>query len=354
MTAESFDVHHIQANADDHSGRPFARMPTILGQNMCVAQTADGRFPLTWTQPSPFLEVERSVWAMIADAQESPLTEQEITQIRGLGDKLDLREVSEVYLPLSRMLSLYVEERRGLQGRVNQLLASQQATTPFVIGIAGSVAVGESTVSRLLRELLSRWESTPKVALVTTDGFLYPNDELERRGLLDRKGFPESYDRRALLRFVASVKGGAESVAAPVYSHQWYDIIPGESIAVSRPDVLIVEGLNVLQPPQNGGLAVSDFFDFSIYVDARVGDIETWYVDRLIDLKHEAFSRPDSYFHRWAKLSDEEVREIGRATWRRVNEPNLVEYIAPTKSRADVVLRKAANHAVHSVLIRKL
>lgn len=315
---------------------------------------ANGRGLLLGAQPSPFLEVERTEWATLADHLISPLTEQEITQIRGLGDELDLREVSEVYLPLSRMLSLYVEERRSLQNRVNGLLASQRATTPFVIGIAGSVAVGKSTVARLLRELLKRWASTPRVALVTTDGFLYPNAELKRRGLMERKGFPESYDRRALLRFVASVKGGAETVTAPVYSHQSYDIVADETVAVSLPDVLIVEGLNVLQPPPGGGVAISDFFDFTIYVDARAGDIENWYVDRLIRLKHDAFARPDSYFHDWAALSDDEVRRIGTSTWHTINEPNLVQFIAPTKSRANVVLRKAADHTVKSVLIRKL
>lgn len=320
-----------------------------------MADEASGRVQLPNAHPSPFHEIARADWASLAGKQTSPLTEAEIRQIRGLGDELDLREVSEVYLPLSQMLSLFVEERRILQGRVNDLLASRQSTTPFVIGVAGSVAVGKSTVSRLLRELLTRWESTPRVTLVTTDGFLFPNAELERRGLLTRKGFPESYDRKALLRFISSVKAGVDEVSAPVYSHQFYDIVPGERTTVSHPDVLIVEGLNVLQPsPPGGGLAVSDFFDFSIYVDARTSDIERWYLDRLIQLKHDAFARPDSYFHKWAALSDDEVRAIGGVTWESVNERNLVDFIAPTRSRADVVLRKASDHTVKSVLIRKL
>ncbi len=316
---------------------------------------ASARVRLPSTQPSPFVEVERAEWATIASHQSSPLTAREIHQLRGLGDQMDLREVREVYLPLSRMLSLFVEERRSLQSRVNQLFASDEATTPFVIGIAGSVAVGKSTVSRLLRELLARWESTPRVSLVTTDGFLYPNAELLSRGLMNRKGFPESYNRKELLRFVASVKGGAPEVSAPVYSHQSYDIVPGETVTISRPDVLIIEGLNVLQPAIIGsGPAVSDFFDFSIYVDARPSDVERWFLDRLIQLKHDAFARPDSYFHQWAELTDDEMRQIGVNTWNEVNGPNLDGFIAPTRSRADVVLRKASDHTVKSVLIRKL
>lgn len=316
---------------------------------------ASGRVPAPSAHPSPFREIARADWAELAGTQSSPLTIAEIRQIRGLGDRLDFHEINDVYLPLSRMLSLFVEERRSLQARVNSLLASNGATTPFIIGVAGSVAVGKSTVSRLLRELLTRWESTPRVSLVPTDGFLYPNAELERRGILDRKGFPESYDRKALLRFVSAVKAGVDEVSAPVYSHQLYDIVPGESVSVRSPDVLIVEGLNVLQPsPQGGGLAVSDFFDFSIYVDARTADIEGWYLDRLLQLKHDAFSRPDSYFHQWSSLPDDVVRANGAATWAEINEPNLVNFIAPTRSRADVVLRKAADHTVKSVLIRKL
>ncbi len=231
-----------------------------------------------------------------------------MARLRGLGDRLDLHEVEQVYLPLSRLLNFYVGATEGLHRVTTDFLREQPERTPFVIGVAGSVAVGKSTTSRILRELLARWPGTPRVELVTTDGFLYPNAELERRGLLQRKGFPESYDRRALLRFVAEVKAGADEVSAPVYSHLTYDIVPGERVVVHRPDVLIVEGLNVLQPPRvqpdgRTGLAVSDFFDFSVYVDARVEDIRRWYVDRFLRLRETAFADPHSYFHRYAALS---------------------------------------------------
>ena len=226
--------------------------------------------------PSPYVELDRRAWARLRDHHPLSLTAEDVARLRGLGDRLDLHEVEQVYLPLSRLLNLYVGATEGLHRVTTDFLREQPERTPFVIGVAGSVAVGKSTTSRILRELLARWPGTPRVELVTTDGFLYPNAELERRGLLQRKGFPESYDRRALLRFVAEVKAGADEVSAPVYSHLTYDIVPGERVVVHRPDVLIVEGLNVLQPPRvqpdgRTGLAVSDFFDFSVYVDARVG-----------------------------------------------------------------------------------
>jgi len=217
------------------------------------------------------------------------------------------------------------------------------------------VAVGKSTIARLLRELLSRWPDTPHVELVTTDGFLYPNEELQRRGIMDRKGFPESYDRRALLRFITAVKSGAAEVRAPFYSHLRYDIIPTAQVVVRRPDVLIVEGLNVLQPAATAsGLAISDLFDFSIYVDARTRDIESWYVDRFMALKRGAFSNPNSFFNVFAELSDEEAADQARGFWRSINEPNLVDNIRPTRSRAKLVLRKDSDHTVSSVLLRKL
>jgi type I pantothenate kinase len=224
-----------------------------------------------------------------------------------------------------------------------------------VIGVAGSVAVGKSTIARLLRELLSRWEDTPRVELVTTDGFLLPNAELERRGIMSRKGFPESYDRRALLRFVTKVKSGATEVRAPFYSHLSYDIMRDAEIVVRRPDILIVEGLNVLQPPESGhGLAVSDLFDFTVYVDARTSDIEKWYEDRFLALREGAFTNPQSYFHRFASLSLDEAKALAHDFWSQINEPNLVQNVLPTRSRADLVLRKGADHAVTSVLLRKL
>jgi type I pantothenate kinase len=272
-----------------------------------------------------------------------------------LGDRLDLREVTEVYLPLSRLINLYAVGARRLHGETSRFLGRDSPSTPFVIGVAGSVAVGKSTSARLLRELLSRWEDTPRVELVTTDGFLLPNAELERRGLMQRKGFPESYDRRALLRFVTKVKSGAEEVRAPFYSHLSYDIVSDAEIVVRRPDILIVEGLNVLQPPSNGhGLAVSDLFDFTVYVDARTMDIAKWYEERFLKLQEGAFANPQSYFHRFANLTREEAISTAADIWKSINEPNLVQNVLPTRSRADLVLRKSADHTVSSVLLRKL
>lgn len=304
---------------------------------------------------SPFVELDRSDWAALAPTVTAPLSQTEIVELRGLGDELDLVEVEEVYLPLSRLLSLYAEGAQHLHNATSAFLGAQTASTPFVIGVAGSVAVGKSTVARLLRELLTRWEGTPRVELVTTDGFLFPNAELERRGLMDRKGFPESYDRRALLRFVSKVKSGARVVRAPFYSHLAYNIVPDAEIVVNAPDVLIIEGLNVLQPPATGrSLAVSDLFDFSIYVDARTADIARWYEERFLRLQRGAFSNPASFFHRFASLTEEEARERARGIWKAINEPNLVQNVLPTRPRASLVLRKGADHSVHSVLLRKI
>ncbi|MGX5696463.1 type I pantothenate kinase [Agromyces soli] len=306
-------------------------------------------------QISPFIELDRSDWAALAPSMPSPLQETELVQLRGLGEPLDPSEVAEVYLPLSRLLNLYVGGTKQLHKVTSEFLRERFAPTPFVIGIAGSVAVGKSTIARLLRELLARWEHTPRVELVTTDGFLFPNAELERRGLMARKGFPESYDRRALLRFVSEVKAGAAEVRAPFYSHLAYDIVPDAQITVRRPDVLIVEGLNVLQPPGPGHrLAVSDLFDFTIYVDARTRDIARWYEERFLKLQRGAFTNPRSYFHRYAALTEDEARLRAREIWREINEPNLLQNVRPTRSRASLVLRKGADHAVSSVLLRKL
>lgn len=306
-------------------------------------------------QPTPYVEIDRAEWARLAPETATPLSETEVVQIRGLGDRLDMREVEEVYVPLSRLLSLYAKGTQDLGRATSRFLGDQALRTPFVIGVAGSVAVGKSTIARLLRELLSRWPDTPHVELVTTDGFLYPNEELQRRGIMDRKGFPESYDRRALLRFITAVKSGAAEVRAPFYSHLRYDIIPTAQVVVRRPDVLIVEGLNVLQPAATAsGLAISDLFDFSIYVDARTRDIESWYVDRFMALKRGAFSNPNSFFNVFTELSDEEAADQARGFWRSINEPNLVENIRPTRSRAKLVLRKDSDHTVSSVLLRKL
>jgi len=304
---------------------------------------------------TPFLELDRAAWAALAPTTAHPLTEDEVVRLRGLGDALDLREVAEVYVPLSRLLNLYAVGAKALHRSTQTFLGQDEPVTPFVIGVAGSVAVGKSTTARLLRELLARWDDTPRVELVTTDGFLLPNAELERQGLMDRKGFPESYDRRALLRFVSQVKSGVDEVRAPVYSHLVYDIVPDAEIVVRRPDILIVEGLNVLQPPVPGAhLAVSDLFDFTVYVDARTADIERWYVERFLRLQRGAFADPQSYFHRFATLSESDAIDVARSIWHSINEPNLERNIAPTRARASLVLRKAADHTVSNVLIRKV
>ncbi|RFA13456.1 type I pantothenate kinase [Subtercola boreus] len=309
----------------------------------------------TVSHTTPYVEIDRADWAALAPATPHPLLETEIVQLRGLGEPLDMTEVSEVYLPLSRLLNLYAAARQNLHRQTADFLGERARRTPFVIGVAGSVAVGKSTIARLLRELLARWDDTPRVELVTTDGFLLPNHELNRRGIMERKGFPESYDRRALLRFVSAVKSGAEEVRAPFYSHLSYDIVPNAQIVVRQPDILIVEGLNVLQPPSPGHrLAVSDLFDFTIYVDARTTDIAHWYEERFLKLQRGAFANPSSYFHRYSSLTEEEARRTAHSIWTSINQPNLVQNVLPTKSRATLVLQKGENHAVKRVLVRKL
>lgn len=303
---------------------------------------------------SPFVEISRADWAALGRSTELPLTEQEISQIRGLGDFLDLKEVSDVYLPLSRLLNLYVTESQSLHSVTSQFMGERAKRTPFIIGVAGSVAVGKSTVARLLKEMLSRWPSTPRVELVTTDGFLHPNAELERRNLMHRKGFPESYDRLALLKFVADIKSGVERVSAPVYSHLSYDIVPGAEVIIESPDVVIVEGLNVLQPPVIGQeVALSDYFDFKIYVDADVANVTEWFLGRFEKLREGAFTNPKSYFHKYAEMPFEDALERAIEIWNTINLPNLIENIQPTRSRATLVLQKGSEHAVHSVLLRK-
>jgi type I pantothenate kinase len=308
---------------------------------------------------TPYVEFDRDAWSALRANTPLQLTDDDLARIRGLGEHIDLNEVATIYLPLSRLLNLYVAASDRLRAATATFLGSENGRVPYVIGIAGSVAVGKSTTARLLQELLSRWPDHPRVALVTTDGFLWSNAELERRGLLQRKGFPESYDQRALLRFVAAIKSGAEVVRAPVYSHLIYDIVPGETVEVGRPDILILEGLNVLQPARvradgRPGLAVSDFFDFGLYVDARTEDVKSWYVSRFLTLRRTAFADPASYFHRYASLSDDEA--VARATelWETINEPNLRENIGPTRGRATLVLRKARDHSVQRVSLRKL
>lgn len=305
---------------------------------------------------SPFIEVDRGQWALLAGETPMPLTEAEVRAFRGFGEPLDLLEVSEVYRPLSRLINLYALAAREMHSRTRGFLRrGEDRPSTFVVGIAGSVAVGKSTVARLLRDLLARWPETPRVDLVTTDGFLYSNDELQRRGISARKGFPESYDRRALMRFVSQVKAGVARADAPRYSHLVYDILPDSWVSVCQPDILIVEGLNVLQPASSAHpLAVSDLFDFSIYVDARTADIRRWFCDRFLFLRESAFSDPDSFFRRFATLDDAAALAVAEEVWDSINEPNLVQNIRPTRARATLVLRKEADHRVQKVLLRKL
>lgn len=304
---------------------------------------------------SPFVAYERETWAKLSQTKTPQLSATQLEHIQSTGDLLDTAEVAEVYHPLAELLGLYIRNARALHEAKSDYLGDNTSRTPFVIGIAGSVAVGKSTTSRVLRELLMLSPATPQVELVTTDGFLLPTAELERRGILHRKGFPESYDRRGLLRFISQVKGGAARVEAPRYSHLLYDRVPGETDVIESPDVLIVEGLNVLAPPSdNSSLAISDLFDFGIYVDARPGDIAHWYEERFLQLQQGAFSDPRSYFHKYASLTEDDARAEARRIWNEVNAPNLENNIQPTRPRASLILRKESDHRVHTVLLRKI
>jgi type I pantothenate kinase len=319
-----------------------------------VGVTAGTRAPI-----SPYAVFDRDSWRALAAGSELPLDEAGLRSLASLGDRIDLGEVATVYLPLARLLALYVAAGRRLWAAQSEFLGDATAKVPFVIAVAGSVAVGKSTTSRLLQTLLAAGPGAPRVDLVTTDGFLLPNAVLESRGLLTRKGFPESYDRRALLRFLAEVKSGRAQVAAPVYSHMSYDIVPGARQVVDRPDILVLEGLNVLQAGRRADgtvpeVLLSDLFDFSVYVDAAENDIQQWYIDRFLALRRTAFQDTGAYFHRFASLSDEEARTTALGIWSAVNGPNLRDNIAPSRSRARLVLQKAADHKVRRVLLRKL
>jgi type I pantothenate kinase len=301
---------------------------------------------------SRFVGFTRAEWARLRASTPLPLTEPQLRRLVSINERMSLDEVADIYLPLSRLLNLDVAATQNLRNATATFLGTSPARVPFVIGVAGSVAVGKSTTSRVLQALLASWPSHPQVSLVTTDGFLLPQRTLEARGLERRKGFPESYDVRRLLHFMADVKSGLPEVVAPIYSHLAYDVVPGEFQTIRTPDIVIVEGLNVLQA--GSGVFVSDFFDFSIYVDANESDIEQWYVERFLKLRDTVFRNPSSYFHRYAALTTEQAVETARALWREINLVNLRENVLPTRERAHLILEKGRDHAVRRVRLRQL
>ncbi|MBI0433006.1 type I pantothenate kinase [Roseomonas sp. KE0001] len=304
--------------------------------------------------PSAYRHFRRDEWARLRSNTPLSLSDADIRGLRGLNDRLSLTEVADIFLPLSRLLNLQVAAARGLGVVQDTFLGRPVVPPPYIIGVAGSVAVGKSTFARVLQAILARWPDHPKVELVTTDGFLYPTRVLEQRGLMQRKGFPESYDLRRMIGFLSAVKAGEPAVAAPVYSHMTYDILPDQTQIVRRPDILIFEGLNVLQAAAGAPLLASDFFDFSVYVDADEADIAAWYLERFLLLQRTAFQKPASYFHRYKDLPRDEAVSVAQRIWREINLVNLHENIQPTRERARLVLRKMADHSVGEIWMRRM
>lgn len=308
---------------------------------------------------APYHHFTKAEWSALRADEPMTLSGEDIQRLRALTDPISLQEAEEIYLPLTRLLSFYVEAVQGLHRVSTRFLETPDQKVPFIIGVAGSVAVGKSTTSRILQALLQRWPASPKVDLVTTDGFLHPNAVLTERGIMTRKGFPESYDRPRFVQFLSDIKSGKGNVTAPVYSHLVYDIVPGGDVTIDRPDILIVEGLNILQPgdlPRDGRpiLFASDFIDFSIYIDAETSELEGWYMERFFRLRETAFRDPTSFFRRLAEMSETEAGDFGRNAWRTINLPNLLENVLPTRSRADLILKKGKNHMIEDVQLRRV
>jgi len=310
--------------------------------------------PEGWPQPTRHLVFNRAEWAALRANTPLSLSEAELVQLRGFNEPVSLDEVADVFLPLSRLINIHIMAARSLSSAVETgFLGRPRTAAPYIIGIAGSVAVGKSTFARLLQAVLSRWADHPHVELVTTDGFLLPTRVLEERGLMQRKGFPESYDMRQLIAFLAAAKSGADTLSAPTYSHELYDVVPGQEQRLDRSDVLIFEGLNVLQTVSNASVVASDFFDFSIYIDAETDVIEAWYVDRFLLLQQTAFQKPTSYFHHYKDLDRAQAEEVARDIWRNINLRNLNENILPTRERADLVIRKGPSHLTEELWLRR-
>jgi len=308
---------------------------------------------------APYHHLTTAQWSALRADEPMTLDADDIKRLRTLSDPISLEEAEEIYLPLTRLLSFYVEAIQHLHSVSTRFLEAADQKVPFIIGVAGSVAVGKSTTARILQALLQRWPSSPKVDLVTTDGFLYPNAVLSERGIMERKGFPESYDRPRFVQFLADIKSGRGNVPVPVYSHLVYDVVEGSEIVIDRPDILIVEGLNILQPgelPRTGKpiLFASDFIDFSIFIDAETEDLETWFMERFFRLRETAFRDPSSFFRRFAEMSEAEAGEFGRKVWRTINLPNLLDNVLPTRGRADLILKKGNSHLIEDVQLRRV